>query len=147
MYRWCHRYTQQRWNTIAYLFLRRRSNNAWIERPHHAAFRGYGPSTQQQPQEGVRSIMSTTATVDTEYKKFSHKLLTVEQVPQQHTSGHNDSQRHEPQSKSKLVFGKQFTPHMLQIQYSQQQWSEPKIVPYQNLMISPAASSLHYGTY
>lgn len=43
------------------------------------------------------------------------------------------------------MFGRQFTPHMLQVQYDNHQWCEPKIVPYENLSISPAASGLHYG--
>lgn len=103
-------------------------------------FRGHHYQ-QQQCYNPIRSVATTTTTgttdKSTEYKNFSHKSLSVEQV-------HDMPQTMKTQDK--LVFGKQFTPHMLQIQYNNQQWGEPKIVPYQNLSISPAASSLHYGT-
>jgi hypothetical protein len=118
------------------------SNNALVRRPLKL-FRGHhlSPLQQQQQQPSavyIRSV-ATNSTNETEYKNFSHKLLTVEQV--------HPSMNRETLQQDKLVFGKQFTPHMLQIQYSHQQWSAPKIVPYQNLTMSPAASSLHYGTF
>jgi hypothetical protein len=38
--------------------------------------------------------------------------------------------------------------HMLTIEWTKEaKWGKPKIVPYQDLKISPAASSLHYGAY
>ncbi len=38
--------------------------------------------------------------------------------------------------------------HMLTIEWNKVEgWASPKIVPYQNLSISPAASCLHYGTF
>ena len=37
--------------------------------------------------------------------------------------------------------------HMLMVEWTTQDgWAAPKIVPYQNLSLSPAASCLHYGT-
>jgi len=48
--------------------------------------------------------------------------------------------------KTKLVFGKDFTDHMLEIEWDQQKgWAAPKITKYHDLVISPAASSLHYA--
>ena len=48
--------------------------------------------------------------------------------------------------KEDLVFGHTFTDHMLTIEWDTKSgWGKPKISPYQNLQISPAASSLHYG--
>ena len=132
------------------------SNNASsaVRRLHSTFFGRYHTHTSP-PQElrmlsHVRSITRTiTSITGSEYKNFSHSLLTIEPI-QRHSSS-NDELRQPPLQKQlpkdQLVFGKQFTPHMLQIQYSHQQWSEPKIVPYQNLAISPAASCLHYGTY
>jgi hypothetical protein len=49
--------------------------------------------------------------------------------------------------KENLVFGTTPTDHMLLIEWDKKnQWGTPKIVPYQDLRISPAASCLHYGT-
>lgn len=49
-------------------------------------------------------------------------------------------------NKEDLVFGHTFTDHMLMIEWdSETKWSAPRIVPYQDLKISPAASCLHYG--
>ena len=44
-----------------------------------------------------------------------------------------------------LIFGRTFTDHMLICEYDKDRWKDPKIVPYQNLSLSPAASGLHYG--
>lgn len=48
--------------------------------------------------------------------------------------------------KEDLAFGQTMSDHMLTIEWNEeQQWGAPKIVPYGDLQISPAASSLHYG--
>jgi hypothetical protein len=115
-------------------------------------FRGQHYQQQQQKQQHFypfRSLATTTTTTitkDAEYKNFSHQLLTIDHGHPPPSSTRDMPQQQQQQPKDKLVFGKQFTPHMLQIQYINQQWGAPKIVPYQNLSISPAASSLHYGT-
>ncbi len=44
-----------------------------------------------------------------------------------------------------IVFGSDFTDHMLICQYENKQWEEPKILPYQPLSFSPAAKVFHYG--
>ncbi|XP_062387714.1 branched-chain-amino-acid aminotransferase, mitochondrial isoform X1 [Sardina pilchardus] len=47
---------------------------------------------------------------------------------------------------SKLLFGKQFSDHMLTIYWSEQDgWQVPQIKPFQNLSLHPAASALHYS--
>ncbi|HPD02778.1 MAG TPA: branched-chain amino acid aminotransferase [Clostridia bacterium] len=44
-----------------------------------------------------------------------------------------------------LGFGRKFTDHMLIMDYDENGWGEPEIVPYGDMAISPAASCLHYG--
>jgi hypothetical protein len=52
---------------------------------------------------------------------------------------------HRPK-KEDLVFGTTLSDHMLMVEWEKEKgWAAPRIVPYQNLSISPAASSLHYG--
>jgi branched-chain amino acid aminotransferase len=49
--------------------------------------------------------------------------------------------------KEDLTFGTTFSDHMLMIEWNKaNQWEPPRIVPYGDLRLSPAASSLHYGT-
>ncbi|MGI6071843.1 MAG: branched-chain amino acid aminotransferase [Lachnospiraceae bacterium] len=45
-----------------------------------------------------------------------------------------------------LPFGKIFTDHMFIMNYTEEQgWHDPRIVPYQNLSLSPASMVFHYG--
>jgi len=45
-----------------------------------------------------------------------------------------------------LVFGKEFTDHMLTIEWSEKDgWLDPQIVPYQNLSLDPATCVFHYA--
>ncbi|XP_019406636.1 PREDICTED: branched-chain-amino-acid aminotransferase, mitochondrial [Crocodylus porosus] len=45
-----------------------------------------------------------------------------------------------------LVFGKNFTDHMLTVEWSQDRgWGRPHIKPFQNLTLHPASSALHYS--
>ncbi|KAG7504864.1 branched-chain-amino-acid aminotransferase, cytosolic-like isoform X2 [Solea senegalensis] len=47
---------------------------------------------------------------------------------------------------STLVFGKQFSDHMLTINWSEKSgWETPEIKPFQNLSLHPASSALHYS--
>jgi branched-chain amino acid aminotransferase len=46
---------------------------------------------------------------------------------------------------SKLVFGHTFTDHMLVADYADGEWKNFQIVPYGEIGLSPAISSLHYG--
>ncbi len=57
-----------------------------------------------------------------------------------------DKRRPKPGDESKLVFGKTFTDHMFITQYKVGQgWLDPRVVPYHNLTMDPAAMVLHYG--
>lgn len=47
--------------------------------------------------------------------------------------------------KEELQFGKVFSPHMMQVRYSDGKWEAPEILPFQELKLSPAAAALHYG--
>jgi len=67
---------------------------------------------------------------------MDHKKLVVERV--------KISKAKLP--KEQLKFGKTFSDHMLEIDWSKSSgWSAPKISPYQNFSIDPAASVFHYG--
>ena len=45
-----------------------------------------------------------------------------------------------------LGFGKYFTDHMFIMDYSDEKgWYDPRIVPFQNISLSPAACVFHYG--
>merc|ERR1712131_14781 len=47
---------------------------------------------------------------------------------------------------STLLFGKQFSDHMLTIYWSEKEgWDGPQIKPFQNLSLHPATSALHYS--
>jgi len=72
-------------------------------------------------------------------RMISASGLTIEKV--------NDDTRFKSRpAKEDLVFGTTLSDHMLTVQWdTTNDWSAPKIVPYQNLSISPAASCLHYG--
>ena len=44
-----------------------------------------------------------------------------------------------------LGFGKVFSDHMLVCDYANGTWGTPRIIPYQNLSLSPATNFIHYG--
>ncbi|XP_053117784.1 branched-chain-amino-acid aminotransferase, cytosolic-like isoform X2 [Hemicordylus capensis] len=45
-----------------------------------------------------------------------------------------------------LLFGKNFTDHMLTVEWSQEKgWEKPHIKPFQNISLHPASSALHYS--
>lgn len=44
-----------------------------------------------------------------------------------------------------IQFGKLYTDHMLICDYENGKWNAPEIVPYGNISMSPATSSIHYG--
>jgi branched-chain amino acid aminotransferase len=51
-----------------------------------------------------------------------------------------------PEDESTLGFGKTFTDHMFIMWYNEEkQWHNAEIKPYSNIILDPAASSLHYG--
>ena len=85
------------------------------------------------------TILNNTST--TYHRSISSAKLTISPIPT------DSPQNHMPQNKQDLQFGKVFSSHMLQIPYKESSggWQSPEIVPYHDLKISPAASSLHYG--
>lgn len=49
-------------------------------------------------------------------------------------------------AKEDLTFGTTFSDHMLMVEWNQETtWGPPRIAPFQDLSLSPAATSLHYG--
>ena len=44
-----------------------------------------------------------------------------------------------------LPFGKVFSDHMFSMRYENGEWQQPKILPFQDIKMSPATSVLHYG--
>jgi len=70
------------------------------------------------------------------YGQFYHNSLTIEKT----------TTPLEKPAWEGLVFGKQFTDHMLEVDWTAEGgWSNPKIVPYHNLSLPPSCSSLHYA--
>jgi branched-chain amino acid aminotransferase len=49
------------------------------------------------------------------------------------------------QDVSQVEFGRVFSDHMLVADFENGEWGAPKIVPYGDIALSPATSSLHYG--
>ena len=70
---------------------------------------------------------------------ISSSQLTIEKV--------TDKSNFEARPKKEdLTFGTTISDHMLLIEWTREdQWKNPKIVPYGDLKISPAASCLNYG--
>lgn len=57
-----------------------------------------------------------------------------------------DQLRAKPAGDTQLVFGRTFSDHMFMMEYQAGQgWLNPRIVPYQDLAMDPAAMVLHYG--
>jgi branched-chain amino acid aminotransferase len=53
---------------------------------------------------------------------------------------------HAPQNALPVTgFGKTFSDHMLICKFAKEKWNKPEIVPYGNLLLSPATMALHYG--
>lgn len=50
-----------------------------------------------------------------------------------------------PLDEENLDFGRAFTDHMFMVDYKDGKWQDPRIVPFANLELSPAALALHYG--
>ncbi len=54
--------------------------------------------------------------------------------------------KEKPAKGQKLGFGKIFTDHMFVMNYTEGQgWHDPRIVPFENISLSPAAMVYHYG--
>lgn len=86
------------------------------------------------------SILSSSRQVfNISRRSISSSKLTIEKT--------NDTSRFENRPKKEdLQFGHTISDHMLMIEWDQEnKWNAPKIVPYQDLKISPAASCINYG--
>src|SRR5436309_2108754 len=44
-----------------------------------------------------------------------------------------------------LEFGATYSDHMFVVDYINNEWVKPRIIPFQNFSMSPAAAVLHYG--
>src|SRR6056300_557579 len=89
----------------------------------------------------TRSLRSGLAGVS---EKINRRWISSSQLTVELTK---DASRFESRPpKEELLFGTTMSDHMLMIEWETTNgWSAPKIVPYQNLVLSPAATSLHYG--
>lgn len=88
------------------------------------------------------SILSSSRQVfNISRRSISSSKLTIEKT--------NDTSRFENRPKKEdLQFGHTISDHMLMIEWDQEnKWNAPKIVPYQDLKISPAASCINYGAW
>lgn len=57
-----------------------------------------------------------------------------------------DNPKQKPQDQSKLGFGKIFTDHMFEMDYTKGiGWHDPRVVPFHEISLSPAAMVFHYG--
>src|SRR4051794_17932160 len=45
----------------------------------------------------------------------------------------------------KLEFGSVNSDHMFEVDFVDGEWKNPRVIPFQNLSLSPATSVLHYG--
>ncbi|GAB0136528.1 branched-chain-amino-acid transaminase bat2 [Epichloe bromicola] len=76
------------------------------------------------------------AASDSKQKALDPRKLTI-------TETSSPKELSKPES---LVFGREFTDHMLAIEWTQDDgWLEPKITPYQNLSLDPATCVFHYA--
>lgn len=74
------------------------------------------------------------------FSSSSSSSLIIDRVSEEH------SRINELPKKEELKFGTTMSDHMLTMEWDvDKKWSAAKIVPYQDLKISPAASVLHYG--
>jgi branched-chain amino acid aminotransferase len=56
-----------------------------------------------------------------------------------------EQSRIHPLTKDNLVFGKEYSDHMLVCDYIDGEWQTPEIIPFGNFSMSPATSFMHYG--
>jgi len=85
----------------------------------------------------ARSITPLSARYASTLNTINPSLLKIEKTT---------NPRQKFTDKNTLVFGREFTDHMLEIEWNQKNgWEAPKISAFHNLSLSPAASSLHYA--
>lgn len=89
----------------------------------------------------ITNINPYITNISRRQRTISSSRITIERVT-------DDSHFLQRPDQKDLVFGTVLTDHMLEVEWKKDQksWSAPRIVPYHDLQISPAASCLHYGT-
>jgi branched-chain amino acid aminotransferase len=102
------------------------------------SIRSYGkPSTE------LEHSNATTLTTPTPHANVVHVPNTFYAKDTQIVLTENPKQK---TPNEKLIFGKQFTDHMLEIEWEESKgWGNPRIVPYHNLSLAPSCSALHYA--
>lgn len=76
---------------------------------------------------------------------LSHQRCSISSLGLTITKTNDESRFEKKPAKEELKFGTTFSDHMLTIAYQKGAWQTPHIRPYENLSISPAATSFHYG--
>lgn len=70
------------------------------------------------------------------------RMVTVMEIKFEKTT----APKQKPADEKKLGFGKTFTDHMFMMDYDEGQgWHDPRIVPFSDIPLSPAAMVFHYG--
>ena len=78
------------------------------------------------------------------HAKASTRFISSSDLIIEHKTDRSDFEKRP--EKENLSFGSTFTDHMLTIEWDTRDgWSSPKILPFQELKLHPAATSLHYG--
>jgi branched-chain amino acid aminotransferase len=90
------------------------------------------------------TVASTVAAMNA-YRSMSSAAGTPDIDASKMTIDLNPNRGKLPELES-LVFGKTFTDHMFEVDWTEAEgWGAPRIVPFGNLPLHPAASSLHYA--
>ncbi|KAF0975766.1 hypothetical protein FDP41_005093 [Naegleria fowleri] len=109
----------------------------------------------------VGSALSSTSSSSGHHYRFYHQTVATEELKDDHTSirkcpygdfyhtaltiEHTKTPLVKPPWEG-LVFGKQFTDHMLEVDWNAEKgWTAPRIVPYHDLVLPPSCSALHYA--
>mmetsp|Transcript_2861 Transcript_2861/g.4076 ORF Transcript_2861/g.4076 Transcript_2861/m.4076 type:complete len:434 (+) Transcript_2861:244-1545(+) len=94
---------------------------------------------RRQQQQNIRKSNNINM-MQTKRRFISSSALTIEKTT-------DEGRFTSKPPKEKLQFGITLSDHMLTVEWNKEKggWGDPKIAPTQNLSISPAASSLHYG--
>ena len=107
----------------------------------------------------TKTATATTVGKQQQQQQQQRRWISSDNITKNLLSPHQSSMNLDNSPpKQELVFGKTFTDHMLTMEWNRRGnsgsgnsgsggWSDPQIVPYGDLHISPAASCLHYGTY
>jgi hypothetical protein len=88
--------------------------------------------------------LSHPSTSLSSWQKVSARLISSRHLTIEKKTDRSDWENRP--TKEDLQFGTTLSDHMLKIEWNKENgWGTPRIVPYQDLQLSPAASCLHYG--